>query len=69
LEAVKEEKLKRNAFRIELNKDKKIAARVAKKEPKGGVKLDAEEAGTSLRWKERVPCVIDDILIGKWGMD
>jgi hypothetical protein len=45
LQAVKEEKLKRNAFRIELNKDKKMAAKVAKKEPKGEVKLDAEEGG------------------------
>jgi hypothetical protein len=34
-----------DAFRIELNKDKKMAAKVAKKEPKGEVKLDAEEGG------------------------
>jgi hypothetical protein len=36
LQAVKEEKLKRNAFRIELNKDKNMAAKVAKMEPNGG---------------------------------
>jgi hypothetical protein len=42
LQAVKEEKLKRNAFRIELNKDKKMAAKVAKKEPEWEMLVEEE---------------------------
>lgn len=39
---MKEEKLKRTAFRIELNKDKKMAAKVAKKEPEGEMLVEEE---------------------------
>jgi hypothetical protein len=49
LEAVKEEKLMRNAFRIELNKDKKMAA-------KDSVVLSTVELSTVVLAKE-FPCV------------
>jgi hypothetical protein len=45
LEAVKDEKVKRKNFRVELNRDKKMAAKVAKREPKGEMMLETKEGG------------------------
>jgi hypothetical protein len=42
---VKDEKVKRKNFRVELNRDKKMAAKVAKREPKGEMMLETKEGG------------------------